>query len=600
MACATIGLATAAASALLLAAAPALAEPTPIPEGSFSGPAFLGAPAAQRPVDVLRPPRHPFMAANDRSNLHNDAWQTDSNVAPGPLGRDMRRASTFLSADCASITFDARGRLVSICVGAVRPTLTMFDPATLDTLASLPLPVRDPSGGRVFNDFAGGGYFYLDNLDRVVTLTNDKRLLVIGETEPAGFAVEREYDLSAHIPIGDKGFSALPDWTGRYWFVSSSGVVGTVEPDSGAVRSVKLEGEGIQNSFAVDETGGVYLVSDRALYRFDAGPNGEPAITWREEYPNSGVQKPGQADAGSGTTPTIMQAGLVAITDNADPMGVRVYRRDRTVAGPRLVCSEPVFQAGASATDNSLIAAGNALVVENNYGYSGPTATENGGSTAPGVSRVDVVGDDCRTVWTSNERSPTVVPKLSLANGLVYLYTKDPSAEGDDPWYLTAIDFRGGNTVFKQLAGEGLGFNNNYAPITIGPDNGSVYVGVLGGMAMLRDVTPPPRPAAAQGLGKPRVTLRLGYAARKRAGKLRCAPGSVRASVGGTDAKRITTAEFLLGRRSVGTDGKYPFARTVKLSHRRGRDRVQPVRARVKLADGRTRSLRRDVRACPR
>jgi hypothetical protein len=588
-------------AAVLATAGIAAAEPTPIPEGpdSDDAPQFLGAPAGQRPVLATRPPRHPFMAPNDRSNLHNDAWQSDANVGPGPLGRDMRRASTFLSADCASITFDARGRVVSICVGAARPTLMMFDPETLDTLASLPLPPRDPSGGRVFNDFAGGGYFYLDNADRAVVLTSDKRLLVIGETGPPGFAIEREYDLSGHIPLGDKGFSALPDWAGRYWFVSSSAVIGTVDPASGVVRSRKLDGEGIQNSFSVDENGGVYVVTDRALYRFDAGPDGSPEITWREEYPNSGVQKPGQADAGSGTTPTVMEGGRVAITDNADPMNVRVYRTARSVPGSRLVCSEPVFEAGRSATDNSLIAAGNALVVENNHGYTGPAATEGGASTAPGVTRIDVEGDECRPVWTSNERSPTVVPKLSLANGLVYLYTKEPSEERDDFWYLTALDFRSGQTVFKRLAGEGLGFNNNYAPITIGPDNGSVYVGVLGGMVMLRDATPPPRPAAALG-ARPRLVLRAKYTPRRRAGKRPCAPRSVRASLGGADAKRIASAEFRLGGRTLGTDTRAPFARTIALPRRRGRDRIHPIRARAKLVDGRERALRRDVRACPR
>jgi len=590
-----------AAAAALAVAAPAAAAPTPIPEGPTDGerPEFLGAPAAQRPVDVTRPSRHPFMAPNDRSNLHNDAWQTDANVGPGPLGRDMRRTSTFLSADCASITFDARRRLISICVGAARPTLMMFDPDTLDTLASLPLPPRDPSGGRVFNDFAAGGYFYLDHLDRVVVLTTEKRLLVIRQTDPPGFAVEREYDLAGHIPLGDKGFSAMPDWSGLYWFASSSAVVGTIDPVSGTVRSRKLGGEGIQNSFAVDEEGGVYVISDRALYRFDAGPEGEPVVTWREEYPNSGLQKPGQADAGSGTTPTVMEGGMVAITDNADPMNVRVYRGARSVAGSRLMCSEPVFQAGQSATDNSLIAAGNALVVENNYGYSGPTATDGGASTAPGVSRVDVIGDDCRPVWTSNERSPTVVPKLSLANGLVYLYTKEPSEQRDDFWHLTALDFRTGQTVFKRLAGEGLGFNNNYAPITIGPDNGAVYVGVLGGMVMLRDAVAPPRPQAVAP-GRPWLVLRVKYSPRVRRGKLRCAPGSVRASIGGADAKRIASAEFLRGGRSLGTDARAPFARTVRLVRSRGRDRVQPIRARAKLVDGRARTLRRDVRACPR
>ena len=64
------------------------------------------------------------------------------------------------------------------------------------------------------------------------------------------------------------------------------------------------------------------------------------------------------ADAGrSGTTPTLIGKGRVAITDNADPMNVVVYRRKASSRGKE-ICHEPVFDAGASATDQSLIAAG--------------------------------------------------------------------------------------------------------------------------------------------------------------------------------------------------------------------------------------------------
>ena len=128
------------------------------------------------------------------------------------------------------------------------------------------------------------------------------------------------------------------------------------------------------------------------------------------------------------------------------------------------------------------------MVVENNYGYTGPAATENGASTTAGLERVDIKDDlsGCRIVWHSNETAFSVVPKLSLANGLVYTYTKAPDSDGIDAWYLTAIDFRKGATVYKKLAGTGLGFNNNYAPISIGP-NGNAYVGALGGLVLLRD-----------------------------------------------------------------------------------------------------------------
>jgi hypothetical protein len=76
----------------------------------------------------------------------------------------------------------------------------------------------------------------------------------------------------------------------------------------------------------------------------------------------------------------------------------------------------------------------------------------------------------------------------------VYTYTKPPDQytatpsppNGADPWYLTTIDFRTGRTVFSRLSGVGLGYNNNYAPVTLSP-SGVAYVGVLGGLVEFRD-----------------------------------------------------------------------------------------------------------------
>jgi hypothetical protein len=446
---------------------------------------FEGSIAVPQPIrGVPEPPRHPFMAPNGRSNIHNDAYMTDTYRIGGPLG-DGAETSSLFARECASVTFDSQGRIVTICVGLDRPVLALLDPQTLATQAAMPLPIRNPlSGSNPFTDFSGGGYFYLDNQDRAVLPTNDRHLLEVAVTSGPSFTVTRDYDLSGVVAADDGIVSVLPDWSGRFWFVSRDGIVGTVERASGAIRTLRLPGEGISNSFAVDETGGVYIVSDRALYRFDADPTGAPQLSWREVYPNSGIHKPGQSDAGSGTTPTLMGDDLVAITDNADPMDVIVYRRARSVGGSRLVCSEPVFRQGAGATDQSLIGTDRSLIAENNYGYSGITATMNGGVTEPGLTRVDVRKGRCMTVWTSQERAPSVVPKLSLANGLVYTYTKPPREDNLDAWYLTALDFRTGRTVYRRLAGTGFGYNNHYAPVTLGPD-GRAYVGVLGGIVAL-------------------------------------------------------------------------------------------------------------------
>ena len=233
--------------------------------------------------------------------------------------------------------------------------------------------------------------------------------------------------------------SALPAQNGLLWIVTKTdGVVLTLNMSTGAIRSMKL-GDGatgeIENSFATDQHGGVYIATNRKLYRFTAGRNGAPKITWQVTYPNSGEHKIGQVDDGTGTTPLVMPGGYVSITDNADPMDIVVYRtRVRLKKHQRrLVCRVPVFSKGASATENSLIGAGRAMIVENNYGYQDPTDVGEGKLTAPGFTRVDLNrnGKGCHVVWTNTtERAPSVVPKVSLANGLIYTYTKEPGDVG--------------------------------------------------------------------------------------------------------------------------------------------------------------------------
>ena len=425
------------------------------------------------------------MAPNGRSNLHEDAYQTDVHGPAGPLGRDPAVASAFYGAECASVTFDSHGRIVTVCVGVTGPTLRVLDPVTLATIGSLVLPPRTPGdSGSIFTSFGGGGYFYLDDRGRAVVPTTTRHVYVVDVADPAQPRVVRDLDLSGAVAPGDSIISALPDWAGRLWFVSHDGVVGWADTDSGAVHARSL-GEPVGNSFAVDEEGGVYVVSDRRLYRFEAGAEGIRTV-WSVGYRNTGAVKPGQTEAGSGTTPTLIGRRYVAITDNADPMAVVVLRRDRRVRGGRRVCRVPVFARGTSATDQSLIATPSLIVAENNYGYSGPTATEQGRSTTPGLVGIRLRPHRCRTLWRSNETAPSVVPKLSLGAGLVYTYTKDARSDGQDPWWFTALDARDGTTRFRVRTGEGLGYNNNYAPVTIGPD-GSAYVGVLGGIVRVAD-----------------------------------------------------------------------------------------------------------------
>ncbi|HUE25338.1 MAG TPA: hypothetical protein VMP89_01075, partial [Solirubrobacteraceae bacterium] len=373
---------------LLFGAAVARAQTVPIPTLNVPpAPAYVGSPATTHRVPGIAPiPRNPFMAPNGESEIHDDGWQTDVDTWGGPLGRAPQMLSSDLNRDCGSITFDRQGRVISVCVGASGPELYMFDPNTLDTLATFMLPPRQSVPSNIFQDFTGGGYFYLDNQDRIVTSTTTHHIYVLAETPGSpGFTLVHDYSLSNVLSSSENITSALPDSHGLVWFVArTDGVVGTLNLKTGVIRAIHLgsgaNGE-IENSFATDMQGGVYIATNRKLYRFASGTGGAPKIVWQVTYPNSGESKPGQVDDGTGTTPTVMPGGYVNITDNADPMDIMVYRtaahptklvrhrgRTRRVALARQVCKVPIFSRGSSADENSLISAGRIMIAENNYG----------------------------------------------------------------------------------------------------------------------------------------------------------------------------------------------------------------------------------------
>ena len=470
------------ASAAVVAMLAALPVVDPLPT---TLPHYSGAPVTAQSMPATKAPRNPHMAPDPRSNIHNDTWMTDAYRTAGPLGRNPTAFSGAMApALCGSLTFHSNGYIVSVCPSVLAaPQARVIDPDTLDVLATFDMPdAPNPPGTKAYQNFAGGGYFFLDGKDRIWSATKTGHLLVL-QVAPDGRRITQvgDYDLTSVLADDERISSALPDFKGRIWFVSKrNGKVGILNPKTRRIRVMRL-GEDIQNSFTVDRDA-VYVVSSRRMYRFSAR-KGRPRVDWRRTYRNSGIVKPGQADAGSGTTPTIMRGGYVAITDNADPMNVVVYRK----ATGRVKCAVPVFGKGASATENSLITAGRALFVENNYGYQDPFGPNTGALTTPGFARVDVTRKGCSTRWTNTtERAPTVVAKLSTRTGLIYTYTRDEAPLLQQPYFWTAIDARTGRTAFKVYAGSGLGFNNNYAGLALGPD-GTAYLGVTGGIVALKD-----------------------------------------------------------------------------------------------------------------
>jgi hypothetical protein len=72
-------------AALLAVAAAAAAVPIPQGPNADALAAFVGHAVAPRPLSAPSPPRHPHMAPNGRSNIHDDAYQSDTYAGLGPL-----------------------------------------------------------------------------------------------------------------------------------------------------------------------------------------------------------------------------------------------------------------------------------------------------------------------------------------------------------------------------------------------------------------------------------------------------------------------------------------------------------------------------------
>lgn len=240
-------------------------------------------------------------------------------------------------------------------------------------------------------------------------------------------------------------------------------------------------GEDIENSFATGAQDDVYVVTSKALRRLSAGPQG-PEVVWASDYDVGIRRKPGQTSRASGTTPTLRGTDWVSIADNGETTHVDVFRRSDGVR----VCHTPVFASGVGATENTLVAIGDDLLVENNYGYA-LFDVLGGHNTEAGLVRVNV--DDagnCAIGWRNDDLSiPSVVSKASAAGGIALTYAKEPTWWGADRWWITAVGLRDGRVAWQRQAGVGSARNNHYAAIYMSPQ-GDVVVGtVMGIVAMI-------------------------------------------------------------------------------------------------------------------
>lgn len=490
--------------------------PVPIASKPVTSPAFIGKPATSKLIDVTFA-EHPFLAPGNVSTIHSGGYNSDVHLPSGPLGHNpqivTRKGSKFLGGMCSTTVFGKQDLLITYCGTLAGVEFQLLKPRTLELLARYKLPPRPSTfasfitmnADHMMSDTSGGSYFYLDREGFVVFADSAQVVQRLGHRQGASgeweFYLAESWDLIDYVPLDcltptnwfpngecDPITSVTPDYDGLIWWVTRKGRIGTLDSKTNQVRVIRLEGEEIQNSFAAAENG-VFIVSDHAIYALKADAEGTPQILWRESYDRGTVRKLGVATQGSGTTPTLIDDEYVTIADNADEqVHLLVLHRDPDFEGERLICRVPLFNKGQSATEISMIAYNRSIIIGNTYGYWNAIQQKEWDDVVGGISRIDIREDEsgCDIKWTSPETSPSGVGKLSIGNGLLYYSTFTPQANGENAWYLTAVDVENGKTIFKILMGAGSNFDVNWGPLTIGPDK-TAYIPAINGFISIWD-----------------------------------------------------------------------------------------------------------------
>ena len=219
----------------------------------------------------------------------------------------------------------------------------------------------------------------------------------------------------------------MPDWEGASGSSPRRAGSGSLDPAPGR-RDLRLGGE-VANSLAVDDAGACTSSPTRPPQAPGRLRPGELGRRGGRRTTGAASRSPASSSQGSGTTPTVLPGGLVAITDNAEPrMHVLVLRGPRTDRWcARCRCSRTARARPTTPSSRWATRSSWRTTTATTSPLSTTLGRDHDAGRRAGRRRP---GDGCSVAWTSDEVAPSSVPKVSLANGLLYVYTTRSSAWG--------------------------------------------------------------------------------------------------------------------------------------------------------------------------
>ena len=415
------------------------------------------------------PPHNPYLGVDGTSTMHANAAASNAVSFPGPgsATQYVVNSNMSLNATMPSILMSENGALVCVGVGtaletASTPIVMLISPKTLKLLDQKIL-IKPESG-----NLAGGLYNYIDNMGRLVLVNASGELQWYSNNynpidDTGTLTLEKSLAIGQPLVVG-----LIPDYQGRVWFATQGSltdngpqsIVGYYDPVTNQTNTYVLPaGEMVGNSISSSPSG-IAVATTSALYLFNADSQNSVENIWRTEYENSGVRKPGQLTPGTGSTPVFFGPNtgyeFLVITDNATAVNsnnlipaehVNIY----DVTGGTLVSQRNLLASNNSGTENAPIAVGSRIFIPSTFGYWYPPPSETPSTSIPaltaspfagGLQGMTLNGSNLLIDWGSgNTISSSALPRLSLADNLIYTVVANSETTGSGPRPSTTVDY---------------------------------------------------------------------------------------------------------------------------------------------------------------
>lgn len=360
-----------------------------------------------------------------------------------------------------------------------------------------------PSGAYALIDRDGYHYTFYDLFHLVKSFDDNKVDAPLVPVKHANIVAQLPPEVAEGI---DKilGINLTHD---GYIVAAATGAVIVANRDLEVVDYQLFPGEHVENSIAVDDAGGIYVVTSVNMHKLVW--TGKTLSTdakdgaWSSPYdvmPEGQAHKMGAASHGSGTTPSLLGFGddedkLVVISDgNPDNAQIVAFWRNEIPAGfkqkpgtkSRRIADQIPFRLSKTTVEASPVVFGNGvLVVNSTYPDPGPISMDlisnaflAGTTREPpkGIQKYEWLSEEDRFVesWSIDDVDNTdwMPPAVSSANGLVYIANR----KNDTYEYFVADWMTGEKKATWQFPDDSVLWNN-WGGITVFLDDGDLLLG---------------------------------------------------------------------------------------------------------------------------